>query len=58
MLGVAIGAGGIGVAINGMIADAYSLDTALYTIPVLIVGAAVLMLIVRYPWNILDRASH
>jgi hypothetical protein len=41
-----------------MIADAYSLDTALYTIPVLIAGAAVLMLIVRYPWNILDRASH
>ena len=58
MLGVAIGAGGIGVAINGMIADMYSLTTALYTIPVLIVGAAALMLIVRYPWNILERVSH
>jgi FSR family fosmidomycin resistance protein-like MFS transporter len=58
MLGVAIGAGGIGVAINGMIADVYSLTTALYTIPVLIAGAAVLMLFVRYPWNILERARH
>jgi FSR family fosmidomycin resistance protein-like MFS transporter len=55
MLGVAIGAGGIGVAINGMIADVYSLSAALYTIPVLIAGAALLMLIVRYPWNFLDR---
>jgi MFS transporter, FSR family, fosmidomycin resistance protein len=51
MLGVAIGAGGIGVAINGMIADTYSLATALYTIPILIVGAALLMFLVRYPWR-------
>ena len=58
MLGVAIGAGGIGVAINGMIADIYSLPTALYTIPVLIVGAAALMLTVRYPWKILGRTGH
>ncbi|MDD1708639.1 MAG: MFS transporter [Methanoregulaceae archaeon] len=58
MLGVAIGAGGIGVAINGMIADVYSLKTALYTIPILIVGAAGLMLIVKYPWNILERSRH
>lgn len=55
MLGVAIGAGGIGVAINGMIADTYSLMTALYTIPILIVGAAALMVFVRYPWNLLAR---
>jgi FSR family fosmidomycin resistance protein-like MFS transporter len=52
MLGVAIGAGGIGVAINGMIADMYSLATALYTIPILIVGAAVVMILVRYPWRL------
>jgi FSR family fosmidomycin resistance protein-like MFS transporter len=52
MLGVAIGAGGIGVAINGMIADTYSLMTALYTIPILIVGAAGLMVVVRYPWKL------
>jgi hypothetical protein len=36
-----------------MIADMYSLTTALYTIPVLIVGAAAVMVVVRYPWNIL-----
>jgi FSR family fosmidomycin resistance protein-like MFS transporter len=52
MLGVAIGAGGIGVAINGLIADMYSLTTALYTIPILIVGAAGLMMVVRYPWKL------
>jgi len=52
MLGVAIGAGGIGVAINGMIADTYSLSAALATIPILIVGAAMLMLGVRYPWKL------
>ncbi len=55
MLGVAIGAGGIGVAINGMIADTYSLATALYTIPVLLVGAALLMFLVRYPWKMAAR---
>lgn len=53
MLGVAIGAGGIGVAINGMIADMYSLTTALYTIPILIVGAAVVMMLVKYPWKLI-----
>ena len=51
MLGVAIGAGGIGVAINGIIADMYSLTAALYTIPILIVGGAALMVVVRYPWK-------
>jgi hypothetical protein len=35
-----------------MIADMYSLTTALYTIPVLIMGAAVLMVGVRYPWKL------
>lgn len=52
MLGVAIGAGGIGVAINGMIADMYSLTTALYTIPILIVGAAGLMVLVSPNYSI------
>ena len=55
MLGVAIGAGGIGVAINGMIADTYSLSAALATIPVLIFASAAVMLLVRYPWKIFDR---
>lgn len=51
MLGVAIGAGGLGVALTGYIADEYSLMTALATIPVLIGGAALLMSRVRYPWK-------
>jgi FSR family fosmidomycin resistance protein-like MFS transporter len=57
MLGVAIGAGGIGVAVNGVIADMYSLSTALATIPVLILIAAGIMLMVRYPWKVLGRVT-
>jgi FSR family fosmidomycin resistance protein-like MFS transporter len=51
MLGVAIGAGGIGVAVSGMIADQYSLMAALVLIPVLLIAAAALILTVRYPWK-------
>lgn len=57
MLGVAIGAGGIGVAVNGILADTYSLSMALSTIPVLILIAAGIMLIVRYPWKVLNLAA-
>jgi FSR family fosmidomycin resistance protein-like MFS transporter len=55
MLGVAIGAGGIGVAVNGILEDTYSLSAALATIPVLILISAVIMLMVRYPWKALER---
>jgi FSR family fosmidomycin resistance protein-like MFS transporter len=51
MLGVAIGAGGIGVAVSGYLADRYSLMVALALIPVLLLAAAGLMLFVRYPWK-------
>ena len=51
MLGLAIGFGGLGVAVNGMIADHYSLAAALGTIPVPIVGALLLMTILPYPWK-------
>ena len=51
MLGVAIGFGGLGVAVNGMIADHYSLAAALGTIPIPIIGAVVLMTLVPYPWK-------
>ena len=57
MLGVAIGAGGIGVAVNGMLADIYSLSLALATIPVLILIAAAVMLVVPYPWKILEHGT-
>jgi FSR family fosmidomycin resistance protein-like MFS transporter len=55
MLGLAIGAGGVGVAVSGVLADHYSLLVALATIPVLLLGAAALMLSVRYPWKILSH---
>ena len=51
MLGLAIGFGGLGVAVNGMIADHYSLAAALGTIPIPIVAAVILMALVPYPWR-------
>ena len=51
MLGLAIGFGGLGVAVNGMIADHYSLAAALGTIPIPIVAAMLLMIILPYPWK-------
>jgi MFS transporter, FSR family, fosmidomycin resistance protein len=51
MLGLAIGVGGLGVAVNGMIADHYSLAAALGTIPIPLILAAVLMLVLPYPWK-------
>jgi FSR family fosmidomycin resistance protein-like MFS transporter len=51
MLGLAIGFGGLGVAVNGMIADHYSLAVALGTIPVPIAAAVILMALVPYPWK-------
>lgn len=51
MLGLAIGAGGLGVAVNGIVADHYSLMTALGTIPVPIIIAVILMALVPYPWK-------
>ena len=55
MLGLAIGFGGLGVAVNGVIADHYSLATALGTIPVPIAGAILLMLVLPYPWKMAKR---
>jgi FSR family fosmidomycin resistance protein-like MFS transporter len=55
MLGLAIGFGGLGVAVSGLIADHYSLGTALGTIPVLIAIAVVLMALLPYPWKSLHR---
>jgi MFS transporter, FSR family, fosmidomycin resistance protein len=55
MLGLAIGFGGLGVAVNGMIADHYSLAAALGTIPIPIAAAVVLMAILPYPWKSLHR---
>jgi MFS transporter, FSR family, fosmidomycin resistance protein len=55
MLGLAIGFGGLGVAVSGLIADHYSLSAALGTIPVLIAIAVILMAVLPYPWKFLRR---
>ena len=51
MLGLAIGFGGLGVAVNGIIADHYSLAVALGTIPVPIIAALLIMCVLPYPWK-------
>jgi FSR family fosmidomycin resistance protein-like MFS transporter len=55
MLGLAIGFGGLGVAVNGIIADHYSLAVALATIPIPIAVAIVLMIMLPYPWKVLKK---
>ena len=55
MLGLAIGFGGLGVAVNGMIADHYSLHAAIGTIPLPIIAAVILMALLPYPWKSLKR---
>ena len=55
MLGLAIGVGGLGVAVNGMIADHYSLAVALGTIPVPILAALLFMIVLPYPLKSLKR---
>jgi FSR family fosmidomycin resistance protein-like MFS transporter len=48
MTGFAIGAGGIGVTLLGVVADHFSVYTALKSIAILPVGAFVLSMILRY----------
>lgn len=56
MLGFAVGAGGLGVAASGIIADACSLETALSVFPIPLILAAALTLAVPYPWKRLARS--
>jgi MFS transporter, FSR family, fosmidomycin resistance protein len=51
MMGLAIGFGGLGVAVSGIIADQYSLAAAIGTIPLPIIGAVILMALLPYPWK-------
>ncbi len=57
MLGLAIGFGGLGVAVSGLIADHYSLAAALGTIPVPIALAVILMALLPDPWKSIRRHS-
>ncbi|WP_421908750.1 MFS transporter [Methanolacinia petrolearia] len=47
-MGIAMGAGGIGVSVSGIIADHFGLTTALATFPVIVFFAAVMFVLVRY----------
>ncbi len=57
MLGLAVGVGGMGVAVTGWIADLTSLSVGLMTIPLAIVLAIPFFLAVPYPWKILSSVS-
>jgi FSR family fosmidomycin resistance protein-like MFS transporter len=48
-LGIAMGAGGIGVSVSGIIADHIGLGATLATFPVIILASAVLFVMVRSP---------
>ena len=51
MLGVVVGAGGLGVAATGLVADHWSLPIALATVLPLLLLAAVLYAVLPYPWK-------
>lgn len=52
MLGLAVGAGGVGVAVIGYIADHSSLFFALSLLVVPIIAAIILFLLIPYPWKL------
>jgi len=55
MLGFAVGAGGVGVALSGWIADMLTLGTALEALAAPIIVALVLFVLLPYPWKALGR---
>ncbi|MDD1678495.1 MAG: MFS transporter [Methanomicrobiales archaeon] len=55
VLGLAVGGGGIGVAVTGALADATSLSSALVLLPVPILAAIGCFLILPYPWRTIGR---
>ncbi len=57
MLGLAVGVGGLGVAVTGWIADMTSLSIGFMTIPLAIILAIPFFLAVPYPWKILSRGK-
>ena len=55
MLGLAVGAGGAGVAVSGYIADMFSLQFALFGLLVPIAMAFLLFFLVPFPWRLFRR---
>ncbi|MEN6343175.1 MAG: MFS transporter, partial [Methanospirillum sp.] len=51
MLGVVVGAGGLGVAVTGWIADVWSLSFALWTVVPVLVVSSLLYALLPYPWK-------
>lgn len=51
MLGVVVGAGGLGVAATGYLADLWSLELALWTVVPVLVVSALLYAVLPYPWK-------
>jgi FSR family fosmidomycin resistance protein-like MFS transporter len=51
MLGVVVGAGGLGVAVTGYIADLSSLEFALWTVVPVLAASMLLYAILPYPWK-------
>lgn len=51
MLGVVVGAGGLGVAATGYLADLWSLEFALWTVVPVLVVSALLYAVLPYPWK-------
>ncbi|MDD1675079.1 MAG: MFS transporter [Methanomicrobiales archaeon] len=52
VLGLAVGGGGIGVAITGAIADTYSLPGSLLLLILPILGAIICFFVLPYPWRL------
>jgi FSR family fosmidomycin resistance protein-like MFS transporter len=53
VLGLAVGGGGLGVAITGALADSTSLMSALSLLPAPVLGAILCFVILPYPWRTL-----
>ncbi|NLX49062.1 MAG: MFS transporter [Methanospirillum sp.] len=51
MLGVVVGAGGIGVAVTGYIADLLTIEWALWTVVPVLALSALLFAVLPYPWK-------
>ncbi|NLV27998.1 MAG: MFS transporter [Methanomicrobiales archaeon] len=51
-LGIAMGAGGVGVSVSGVLADMYGLYTSLELFPVILVIATILFILVKKPVHI------
>jgi Major Facilitator Superfamily. len=58
VLGLAVGGGGIGVAVTGALADATSVGYALMLLPVPILAAIVCFMVLPYPWRWLATRGH